>query len=628
MASFWRLAGLCDDLCKLGCALGWCLVNAGRVSQLHGTTRFLKTVFTSDVWQRASVKPLALPMREGGLKALRDHLRRMTLEETVEDKFVSEWSRDAWIYAAVTSCNSLYGDSSPLRPGGWSKAERRVAKAIGLAVDRLLSHGRDRHPLEPGLEKELRGKRLNYAGEEIGTCQKLTLAQVVPALPPAIHGGAINAVDFLSPHSRDLMLNPNKSLLVDDGRVLPRLKGIIHAEAGEMDGIADELVKRGICDWIPLDTVAEAAWEQAGVVSSAKKRRSGVPIIHELGAYVEGEVHYLGGSPERFLKLAHATCWLLEQPLLSKRLVQVIAGRWVHVMQFRRPSMSILEKTWEYVGKKQYKQGIHAEVRRELFQCLLTIPLLHTHLGAEISPVITASDASTSGGAVGVAHTATDVGVANGQAALLNHNLGRPAPIMVISLFGGIGGSFRTYDILGLQPTALIHFDIHKPGNRIVSRRWPNAEIHEDVKSFTRELFREMLARYVDIEEIHIWAGFPCTDLSAARAFGKGLAGPASSLFFEVKRIRKVVTEEAGSHITVKMVVENVASMKREECITARLWDVTPVTEVGLGKAASTRIKAGSYGYFPDLAMTFSEPRLLQGRYLPGDTAKWGACEL
>ena len=503
----------------------------------------------------------------------------------------------------------------------------------------------------------MRAKRVNYSGEEVSTCQKLTLAQVLPALPPAEHGGAINAVDFLSPHSRDLLLNPNKSILPDDGRELPKLKGIIHAEPGEIRPIADELVKRGICDWIPLESVvkyrgqhvlnglfgvekssrlesgtpvlrlimnlvgsnsimrqfagavhnlpsitawmsafadeqeqikmwqsdmsnafylfrvpdvwksflafnvlrefkvssgdgdcvmalackalpmgwlssvsimqeiserilsmkqldplsqlvrnkavpqwmvgifhmarqqsklwwhvyldnfalgqvvssdndmaaghslhdlAETAWSEAGVLSSEKKRKSGVQVAHELGAFIDGNAHYIGGSPERLLRLAHATLWILQQPLLTKKLVQVVAGRWVHVMQFRRPSMAILEKTWEFVGKTTWKQGIHLAVRRELFQCLLAIPLLHTHLGAAVSPVITASDASSVGGAVGLATEITDVGAAYTQACLVNHNSVQQAPIMVISLFGGIGGAFRVYDLLGLQPTALV----------------------------------------------------------------------------------------------------------------------------------------------------------------------------
>ena len=55
-------------------------------------------------------------------------------------------------------------------------------------------------------------------------------------------------------------------------------------------------------------------------------------------------------------------------------------------------------------------------------------------------------------------------------------------------------------------------------------------------------------------------------DLSSVRAGGKGLDGKSSSLFYEIIRIRKLLIEEGGSGIAVKVVVENVASMKPEEC--------------------------------------------------------------
>ena len=151
---------------------------------MQGTTKFLMTVFSSDVWQRASVKPLALPLREGGLKNLRDHLRRLTLEDVLGDEFTGSWSRDAWIFAAFTCCDSLYGACRPLLQGGWTKAEKRVVKAVGAAVDRLLCHGRDKFALDPRLEKELRAKRVSYSGEEISTCQKLTLSSSLAGIAP------------------------------------------------------------------------------------------------------------------------------------------------------------------------------------------------------------------------------------------------------------------------------------------------------------------------------------------------------------------------------------------------------------------------------------------------------------
>lgn len=111
----------------------------------------------------------------------------------------------------------------------------------------------------------------------------------------------------------------------------------------------------------------------------------------------------------------------------------------------------------------------------------------------------------------------------------------------------------------------LIHFDLHAPSNRVVSRRWPAAELYGDVRTLDEEMVRGWLSKYLGIQEVHLWSGFPCTDLSSANALGQGLQGPASSLFFEVLRIRDLLRSILGHHIKLKQITENVASMKPSE---------------------------------------------------------------
>ena len=66
--------------------------------------------------------------------------------------------------------------------------------------------------------------------------------------------------------------------------------------------------------------------------------------------------------------------------------------------------------------------------------------------------------------------------------------------------------------------------------------------------------------------EIHLRAGFPCVDLSSVKFGRKGLDGPASGLFYEVIRILKIIREEIPSSIIFKEVIENVATMVRDQC--------------------------------------------------------------
>lgn len=197
--------------------------------------------------------------------------------------------------------------------------------------------------------------------------------------------------------------------------------------------------------------------------------------------------------------------------------------------------------------------------------CIMVLPLMHTGLRSPVAEIITASDASTTGGAVGYSKQLTNVGQDFTRSLRSLPALAGTSPVLVISLFGGIGGSFRTYDVLGILPMGLIHFDISKTANRVVSRRWPHAEIFTDVHLFDEALLKNILARYLGITEIHVWGGFPCIDLSSANASGQGLEGPQSSLFFELMRIIDMIKDVTKNRLKVKTVVENVASMKPAE---------------------------------------------------------------
>lgn len=93
------------------------------------------------------------------------------------------------------------------------------------------------------------------------------------------------------------------------------------------------------------------------------------------------------------------------------------------------------------------------------------------------------------------------------------------------SLFSGIGGFDLGFERAGMQ--VLWQVEIDKAAQSVLRRRFPNTEIHDDVRSVGRHNLKP-----VDV----ICGGFPCQDLSVA---GKraGLAGERSGLWFEYHRI-------------------------------------------------------------------------------------------
>ena len=181
-------------------------------------------------------------------------------------------------------------------------------------------------------------------------------------------------------------------------------------------------------------------------------------------------------------------------------------------------------------------------------------------LAATVGNCISTSDASNSGGAIGISRKLSSEGcdfVAASKEAELNVKV-------ILSLFNVLGGALRCYDILGVQPHGIIICDNCKEANRVSLRRWPSAKLIEDVREINRDMVRSWCLGHTQVKEVHLWAGFPCKDLCSARYGRRNLEGKQSCLFYEVPRIKKLLVEEFLSKCKVKFVLENVASMDRQ----------------------------------------------------------------
>lgn len=644
-------------------------------------------------------------------------------------------------------------------------------------MERFLRLGGRSKGSADAIRGELKGIRISYTGEEMGTCHILTREQVLPALPPGEHGASVDVMALLSPGTQRLLQDPHSLIVADKGQELPPLQARVHCSSEELLPLCNELVNRQICEWIPLDSVfhfrkqpvlsglfgvekpttladgrsvlrlimnlvpinsvmepiagcvrhlpsitswlgitteiddhiawfqsdlssafylfrlpaqwtkflafnvkvagnllgltdnrtyvmacrvipmgwissvalmqevaervaylggaepdsqisrgcalplfltacvhegqsrdrpwwhvyldnfcagqrvsgpssfqkghalhglVEDIWSQSGLVSSEKKRVSGASTAQELGAWIDGETHTISVSGERFIRLIHVTLYLLLIHV-NRKAVQVVVGRWVHALQFRRPAMVMLTQVWKFISQTRPTPSVVLGTRQELWKLILISPLLHTFLGATVDNCTTASDASLRGGAVGIGPELSLEGkdfVLSSQAR--SGDVGT-VPILVISLFNGIGGCFRVYDILDIRPLGLIAVELHKPANRIVERRWPHAKIVPDVRLVNAAMIKQWRLEFPMAEEIHIWAGFPCVDLSRVRANRQGLQGPASSLVFEIPRIEELVKKEFGAGVLYKKVIENVSSMDKTAAIDiSKMFGLTP----------------------------------------------------
>ncbi len=319
-----------------------------------------------------------------------------------------------------------------------------------------------------------------------------------------------------------------------------------------------------------LHQLAELSWRRAGVLSSEKKRVVSAPAVEELGGWLDGDNGILGASSLRLIRLLRSTSIVLSRTWIPIKWLQVICGRWVHVLQFRRTGMAGLHIVWKWISGKTLNNKIRLKAREELLMTMMGSCLFHTNLSAQVSDIATASDASSTGGAVGLAKELSEEGKD-----FLNVSIpkqiseGREvvgADFIVLSLFNGIGGAFRVYDICGISPVALIGYDLYGPANRVCSCRWPHALLFSDVRSITLATVRQWAFKFPQAKAIHLWAGFPCVDLSAVKFGRLNLQGTESRLFFEILRIMGLIKQVFGSGFRLVFFIENVSSMDCEAC--------------------------------------------------------------
>lgn len=101
----------------------------------------------------------------------------------------------------------------------------------------------------------------------------------------------------------------------------------------------------------------------------------------------------------------------------------------------------------------------------------------------------------------------------------------QPSKPKLASLFAGIGGFDRAFDVVGVQTVFQCESD--KFCQAVLERHWPQAVRSSDIRTLEA----------TDIPEADIWtAGFPCQDVSLARGnHGRsGLKGNHTSLFFKL----------------------------------------------------------------------------------------------
>ena len=160
-----------------------------------------------------------------------------------------------WCELSVLFCNRLFDGTRGFAEGVATKAQKEFLKSIETQVRRILAEDVDFCWSWKEVKEDFKKKSISYTGEEICKAEPLSAERIEPALPPEGHGGSIQSILWVKGKTHSLLSNPRSCVVPDVGQPLPKLQAKMHFEPGEERKVAELLVRRNLCRWVPEEKV-------------------------------------------------------------------------------------------------------------------------------------------------------------------------------------------------------------------------------------------------------------------------------------------------------------------------------------------------------------------------------------
>ena len=290
---------------------------------------------------------------------------------------------------------------------GQSACLQRLWESVKTFVDDT-SEVKEKLVKSPGREgwkQKLDSFRVSYQGEIVEKAQSLTLAQILPGLPPVGYGGKVNIAELCDGRVKDMLLDPELVMLTGSElpATLPRPKVLATDE--EWAKICRELYDRGLVrpvedcaslDGVPIENGA------FGVVKPGKHLASGEPILRLIMDFracnavtriIEGDVRTLAGAPAlQHLVLPEGTVLRISaEDLVAAFYLFALPPRWSKLMTFQKmvkwADLGIDREGWTRLGSAVLPMGWSSAVgvmQHAHRRLALNSPLSGAHLLGEL----------------------------------------------------------------------------------------------------------------------------------------------------------------------------------------------------------------------------------------------------
>ena len=291
---------------------------------------------------------------------------------------------------------------------------------------------------------------------------------------------------------------------------------------------------------------------------------------------------------------------LIKKGTASQRELQVVGGGLVYVAMFNRPLLCGLNQIWRQIVEMEdkpsgYRAALRREVVHEICRFLTLLPLAFINMRTPPDPLVTVSDASTTGGGFCVSRGLTPYGAAAAVSYVRGdcpeeHDFQQ---ILTIGLFDGISGLRVAIDALGVPVAGHISVEKSPEARRVVESYFPDTLFVEEVELINEDMVKQWSLRFSNVGLVLLGAGPPCQGVSGLNADRRGaLRDLRSCLFQHVPRVYGLC-KRFFCWAQVHRLVENVASMDFDDCqVMNEAYEELPwfIDSVGISLCRRPRI--------------------------------------
>ena len=238
---------------------------------------------------------------------------------------------------------------------------------------------------------------------------------------------------------------------------------------------------------------------------------------------------------------------------------------------FRRQLLGCLNSVWSFI--ESFNQSgpkvrpLPSVCKEEILRFVGLLPLARLDFRLQYHGVVTASDASSSGGGICASHQLSRQGVQATQGRLRGQlpELRGEHRVLTIGLFDGLGALRVAADLLGLSVLGHISVERGPRARRVVEAHFPEVLTVDDVAKVDKGMVDAWARQFSQAALVLVGGGPPCQGVSGLNAGRKGaLRDERSSLFFHVRRIADLV--KAGfPWAQTHSLMESVASMDEHD---------------------------------------------------------------